>query len=305
MKPSSKEASAKLLNLIQVFLDALWLEKGLSANTRQAYQSDLQDFASRLTAVGIDLEQVQAENILDYFGALMSEGVHSRSIARKLSCFRSFYRWLLREQHISLDPTQDLATPKIGRPLPHTLTEKDVEALLAAPDVETPLGYRDRTMLELMYAAGLRVTELVELKISEINLKQGVVRVSGKGGKERLVPLGEEAQDWLQAYLDQIRSQLTEQLVSEYCFPGRGAKPLTRQSFWHRIKKHGQAANIQKPLSPHVVRHAFATHLLNHGADLRVVQLLLGHSDLSTTQIYTHVAKARLKEVHKKHHPRG
>lgn len=305
MKPSLKSTSTNALSHIQAFLDALWLEKGLSENTRQAYQGDLQDFALWLSKTTSEIEKVQTDSILEYFSVLMAGGAHSRTIARKLSCFRSFYRWLLREQKITFDPTQGLVTPKIGRPLPHSLTEQEVEALLAAPDIETPLGYRDRAMLELMYAAGLRVTELVELKISEINLKQGVVRVTGKGGKERLVPLGEDAQDWLQNYLASTRPQLTEPSMSEYCFPGRGAKPLTRQSFWHRIKKHGQTADIQKPLSPHVMRHAFATHLLNHGADLRVVQLLLGHSDLSTTQIYTHVAKARLKEVHKKHHPRG
>ena len=213
---------------------------------------------------------------------------------------------MLRENIIRLDPTLRIENPKLGRPLPDTLTEKDIERLLAAPDPSTVLGLRDRTMLEVLYATGLRVTELVSLRLTEINLRQGVLRVTGKGNKERLVPLGEEAITWIQQFLGSGRDLLlVNNRHEDVVFPSNRGKAMTRQTFWHRIKAHARAAGIKRKLSPHTLRHAFATHLLNHGADLRVVQLLLGHSDLSTTQIYTHVAQHRMKELHQVHHPRG
>jgi integrase/recombinase XerD len=228
-----------------------------------------------------------------------------RSAARALSCLRGFYRHLLRSGDISADPTLDLDSPRIGRPLPKTLSEEDVEALLQAPELDNAVGFRDRCMLELLYACGLRVSELTGLRLSELSLNQGVVRVSGKGGKERLVPVGEEALHWLQRYLREVRPELLGTQASDMLFPGRRGEAMTRQTFWYRIKHHARVAGISKPISPHVLRHAFATHLVNHGADLRVVQLLLGHSDLSTTQIYTHVARQRLQDLHGQHHPRG
>jgi integrase/recombinase XerD len=233
------------------------------------------------------------------------KGGSPRSAARALSCLRGYYRYLLREGHRDDDPTLDLDSPRLGRPLPKTLSEEEVEALLAAPDTETALGVRDRCMLEVLYACGLRVSELTSLTLSELSLNQGVLRVLGKGGKERLVPIGEEALGWLADYLQGARRELLGEIASEALFPGRGGRAMTRQTFWHRIKAHSRTAGITRPLSPHVLRHAFATHLVNHGADLRVVQLLLGHSDLSTTQIYTHVARTRLRDLHEKHHPRG
>ena len=222
-----------------------------------------------------------------------------------LSSLRRFYRYLRREHLIEVDPTARLAAPKLGRPLPKSLTEAEVEALLAAPDTDDVVGFRDRTMLELLYATGLRVSELVGLSAAEINLRQGVVRVLGKGAKERLVPLGEEAVSWLERYLRDVRAELLRGGTSTALFPSRRGRAMTRQTFWHAIKRYARRAAIAKTLSPHTLRHSFATHLLNHGADLRVVQMLLGHSDLSTTQIYTHVARARLKSLHAQHHPRG
>jgi integrase/recombinase XerD len=236
----------------------------------------------------------------------MGSGIKARSTARALSCLRSFYRYLLREKVIKVDPTLRIENPKLGRPLPDSLTESDVERLLAAPDLTTPIGIRDRAMLEVLYACGLRVTELVSLRLTDMNLRQGVLRVMGKGSKERLVPLGEEAISWLQQFIQDSRDELLKKNLSEdVVFPSNQGKMMTRQTFWHRIKIHAQDAGIKKKLSPHTLRHAFATHLVNHGADLRVVQLLLGHSDLSTTQIYTHIAQQRMKELHAEHHPRG
>ena len=236
----------------------------------------------------------------------MKAGLTARSTARTLSSVRSFYRYLLRENKVVIDPTLQIDNPKMGRKLPDTLSEQEVEQLLEAPDVETPLGLRDRTMLEFLYAAGLRVSELVNLKITEINLRQGVLRVTGKGSKERLVPIGEEALRWLNGFVKDSRPSLLKGVTaSDVVFPSNRGGCMTRQAFWYRVKLHAQTAGIRTHLSPHTLRHAFATHLLNHGADLRVVQLLLGHSDLSTTQIYTHVAKHRLKSLHKQHHPRG
>ncbi|MFT7469514.1 MAG: integrase/recombinase XerD, partial [Candidatus Pseudothioglobus sp.] len=286
--------------------DSLWLEKGLSRNTLESYRRDLEAFAGWLTDQSLVLLLVRREDLLRYLAVRMGAGIKARSISRALSCFRGLYRYLLRERLIQLDPTLRIDSPRVGRPLPDSLTEGDIERLLAAPDTSTILGLRDRTMLEVLYATGLRVTELVSLRITEINLRQGVVRITGKGSKERLVPLGEEAISWVQRYLDAGREALLKHnLHEDIVFPSSRGQTMTRQTFWHRVKVHAQTAGIRRHLSPHTLRHAFATHLLNHGADLRVVQLLLGHSDLSTTQIYTHVAQQRLKALHQTHHPRG
>lgn len=291
--------------LIERWLDQLWLQKGLRDNSLTGYRQDLSQFAGWLAANGADLLACDRILVQRWLARLLEQGLHARSVARKLSALRSFYRWALSERLLQLDPTLLIARPKLGRPLPKSLTEADVEALLAAADGESALGLRDRAMLEVLYAAGLRVSELVGLTLSQLNLRQGLVRVVGKGDKERLVPLGEEAQDWLQRYLRDARPQLLGQRSSDIVFPSRLGQPMTRQTFWHRIKQLALTAGVQKPLSPHTLRHAFATHLLNHGADLRVVQLLLGHSDLSTTQIYTHVARQRLHDLHRRHHPRA
>ena len=291
--------------LIDQFLDALWLEKGLSDNTRSSYRSDLALFNGWLQERGIELPQAGRELILDHLGWRLDNSYKPRSTARFLSGLRGFYRYLLREKLIAIDPTLQVEMPQLGRPLPKSLSEADVEALLKAPDLSEAIGQRDRAMLEVLYACGLRVTELVSLTLDQINLRQGVLRVMGKGSKERLVPMGEEAVVWLERYLRDGRNGLLNGRPSDVVFPSQRGEQMTRQTFWHRIKHHAQVAGIGKALSPHTLRHAFATHLLNHGADLRVVQMLLGHSDLSTTQIYTHVARARLQELHAKHHPRG
>ncbi|MCB1647276.1 MAG: site-specific tyrosine recombinase XerD [Pseudomonadales bacterium] len=292
--------------LIDQYLDALWLEKGLSQNTLDSYRRDLRHFSDWLIQRSRSLLTARREDILAYLAARMSQGLKSRSTARCLSCLRGLYRYLLRENRISTDPSLRIDNPRTGRPLPDTLTEADVEALLAAPDVSTSLGLRDRAMLEVLYATGLRVTELVTLQLTQVNLRQGVVRVTGKGSKERLVPLGEEAINWMIRFVNEGRAGLLKgNTASPVLFPSSHGREMTRQTFWHRIKLHARTADIRKKLSPHTLRHAFATHLLNHGADLRVVQLLLGHSDLSTTQIYTHVARQRMKELHQVHHPRG
>ena len=291
--------------LLREFIDSLWLERGLSPHTRNAYLTDLRGFALWLAGRGSSLRQAGREAILDHLGWRLQQGYQARSTARLLSALRTFYRYLLRERLIDEDPTLQVELPQLGKPLPKSLSEAEVEALLAAPDVAEPLGLRDRAMLEVLYACGLRVSELVALSLEQINLRQGVVRVLGKGSKERLVPLGEEALIWLQRYQAEARGLLLAGRPSSVLFPSQRGEQMTRQTFWHRIKLHARHAGILKPLSPHTLRHAFATHLLNHGADLRVVQLLLGHSDLSTTQIYTHVAKARLQALHAAHHPRG
>lgn len=286
------------------FLDSLWLEKGLSDNTLAAYRTDLQQFAAWAGGQGAALDEVSRSQLLGYLAERRGRGFKARSTARLLSCLRAFYRYLLREGRIAQDPSLQVESPRLRRPLPASLTEGQVEALLAAPDTDDALGFRDRAMLELLYACGLRVSELTGLTLGQVNLKQGVVRVLGKGGKERLVPMGEEAIGWMQRYLREARPELLAGDTG-VVFPGRRGRMMTRQAFWYRIKRHARAADIRGALSPHTLRHAFATHLLNHGADLRVVQLLLGHSDLSTTQIYTHVALHRMKELHKEHHPRG
>ena len=292
--------------LIDEYLDSIWIEKGLSRNTIESYGRDLEAISHWLEARGLKLLRVQRSDLLAYLAFRMKAGLTARSTARTLSSVRSFYRYLLRENKVVIDPTLQIDNPKMGRKLPDTLSEQEVELLLEAPDVETPLGLRDRTMLEFLYAAGLRVSELVNLKMTEINLRQGVLRVTGKGSKERLVPIGEEALRWLDGFVKDSRPSLLKGVTaSDVVFPSNRGGFMTRQAFWYRIKLHAQTAGIRTHLSPHTLRHAFATHLLNHGADLRVVQLLLGHSDLSTTQIYTHVAKHRLKSLHKEHHPRG
>ncbi|WP_237065613.1 site-specific tyrosine recombinase XerD [Microbulbifer guangxiensis] len=287
------------------WLDMLWAERGASEHTRAAYGRDLRAFAGFCAQAGTGLLAVGREHVQRFLAERHQQGISARSTARALAALRGFYQYCLRQGLIQEDPVALVENPKLPKPLPKSLSEADVEALLEAPDLDGALGVRDRTMLELLYACGLRVTELVGLRVSQINLRQGVVRVTGKGRKERLVPMGESAQSWLQRYLSEARPMLLSPGQSDVCFPGRAGQPMTRQAFWYRIKHWAGVAGIEKPLSPHTLRHAFATHLLNHGADLRVVQLLLGHTDLSTTQIYTQVAKARLKSLHREHHPRG
>jgi integrase/recombinase XerD len=292
--------------VVERFADALWMERGLSRNTLSAYQSDLNKLAEWLVSKrSCQLLEAGREDLLEYLAYQSRQSRKPRSTARMLSCMRQFYQHALREGWITTDPSGRIDAPKLGRPLPKSITEQEVESLLAAPDLESPEGFRDRTMLELLYATGLRVSELVGLRLEQVGLAQGVVRVIGKGDKERLVPLGEDAVDWLERFLATVRQDLLKGHFCDEIFPTRRGSGMTRQAFWYRIKKHARTAGINKQLSPHTLRHAFATHLLNHGADLRVVQLLLGHSDLSTTQIYTHVARERLKTLHAQHHPRG
>lgn len=290
---------------LQPFLDSLWLESGLSKNTVEAYKRDLVAFSTWLAGSDIDLSAVTRQDILRYQSVRMREGRKVRSEARLLSSLRRFYRYLCREEVRDSDPTAQIESPRLGKPLPSSLTEDEVELLLAQPDVTVAIGLRDRTMLEVLYATGLRVSELIALTFEQLNMRQGLIRCIGKGNKERLVPLGEVALDWLQDYLLESRPLLLNNRLSDDLFPTTRGKAMTRQAFWYLIKRYASLSEIEKELSPHTLRHAFATHLLNHGADLRVVQLLLGHSDLSTTQIYTHVAKERLKGIHSQHHPRG
>ncbi len=291
---------------IERYIDAMWMEKGLSDNTLASYRLDLRHYQKWL---GLEqntaLLQGDRSQLQAYLAARVAKGQSPRSTARFMSCVRGFYRYSLREGRITVDPTLDVDSPKLGRPLPKSLSEEDVERLLNAPDVDIALEFRDRTMLELLYACGLRVTELTSLQVVQVSMNQGVVRVFGKGSKERLVPMGEEALDWLQRYMAGPRAELLKDIPSDVLFPSRRGRQMTRQTFWHRIKIYARRAEIRKSLSPHTLRHAFATHLLNHGADLRVVQMLLGHADLTTTQIYTHVAKQRMQELHAQHHPRG
>jgi integrase/recombinase XerD len=289
--------------LIDRHLDDLWLTRALAPNTLAAYRRDLEAFARWLSPR--TLQEARAADLLEYLGHRHAQGFHARSTARLLSCLRGFYRALVERGDLKKDPTAQLEHPKLGRPLPKGLSETDVEALLAAPDVARPLGLRDRAMLELLYATGLRITELVGLRISMVNVRQGVVRVIGKGGRERLVPIGDEALSWLARYVGEGRSALTRGAATDLLFPSLRGREMARQTFWHAIKKYVTLAGIVRNVSPHTLRHAFATHLINHGADLRAVQMMLGHADLSTTQIYTHVAQSRLKAVHSAHHPRG
>ncbi|MFO7603162.1 MAG: site-specific tyrosine recombinase XerD [Gammaproteobacteria bacterium] len=306
-EPASDSNSVATDTLIERYLDELWSEQHLSDNTLAAYRSDLQGFVRwlRVQDAACSLLQVERHHIQDYLALRKDRASRPRSLARCLSSLRRFYAYLRRAKLMRNDPTALLDSPKIGRPLPGALSEAEVESLLHEPDIRTPLGLRDRTMLEVLYACGLRVSELVGLDVTQLNLRQGVLRVTGKGDKQRLVPMGEEAQAWLEHYMLEARPGLLKGRSSEVLFPSNRTRHMTRQTFWYAIKRYAQQAGIQSHLSPHTLRHAFATHLLNHGADLRVVQLLLGHSDLSTTQIYTHVAQARLQQLHAEHHPRG
>lgn len=279
------------------------MERGVSDNTLNAYSNDLTIFARWLNQHGTSLLSAQDSHIRAFLASNQKNSV--RTLARRLSCLKHFYAYQNREGFMKHDPSARVESPKLGRPLPKSLTESEVEALLKAPDTGTVLGLRDRTMLEVLYATGLRVSELVGLSMGQLNQRQGLVQVIGKGNKERLVPLGMEALDWIEKYLIEARPDIVGDKNIDRLFPNRRAGPMTRQAFWHLIKKYAVVAGINKKLSPHIMRHAFATHLLNHGADLRVVQMLLGHSNISTTQIYTHVARERLKSLHSQHHPRG
>lgn len=299
-------AAAVDLGLIDEFCDTLWLEHGLAKNSLDAYRRDLRLFAGWLHVKrpGRGLLGVQPEDLAGYFAERHADTKPSTA-NRRLSVLKRFYQLALRRNQVAEDPCLKMATARQPLRFVHTLTEEQVEALLNAPDVSTPLGLRERTMLELMYASGLRVSELVALKLVELSLNDGVLRITGKGSKTRLVPFGAEARNWVERYLKDARGIILNGQMDDALFvTGRGG-PMTRQMFWILIKKHASNADIRAPLSPHTLRHAFATHLLNHGADLRVVQLLLGHSDISTTQIYTHVARERLKHLHAQHHPRG
>lgn len=290
--------------LIDRFIDAVWLEDGLARNTLVAYRRDLDALGAWLGERGSSITLGGEPEIAAYF-AEEHASTRATTANRRLAVLRRFYRWAVREGIVALDPTLRLKGAKVPPRFPKTLTEAQVEALLAAPDVDTPLGLRDRAMLELLYATGLRVSELVALTMLNFSLQEGLVRVVGKGSKERIVPLGEEARRWIERYLKESRPVLLAGRVADAIFVTQRAAGMSRQMFWVLIKRHASRACIEAPLSPHGLRHAFATHLLNHGADLRVVQLLLGHADISTTQIYTHVARARLKSLHAQHHPRG
>ena len=301
----SPNASVEDEQEIERFLEALWAERGLSDHTLVAYRSDLRSFAGWLASRDNRLLRAARDDLYAYLAAHLKRG-SPRSTARLISSLRNFYRYQIRENRLERDPTSGLSAPKVGRPLPQSIGESEIDALLAAPAADSLRGIRDRAMLELLYASGLRVSELVSLRLDQMNLRQGVLRVSGKGSKQRLTPIGEEAQRCLERYLTEGRPSLARKYPdSEEVFLTASGKGLTRQAVWHMIKRYARISGIRKKLSPHSLRHAFATHLLDHGADLRAVQLLLGHSDLSTTQIYTHIARARLKDLHRRHHPRG
>ncbi|MEY2791155.1 MAG: site-specific tyrosine recombinase XerD [Pseudomonadota bacterium] len=290
--------------LIDAFIDSIWLEDGLSALTLAAYRRDLNALAAWLLTQHTDLSRATEADLQAYF-AHRHDQTKATSANRRMTVFRRFYRWALRDNRLLEDPTLKLLSAKQAMRLPKTLSEAQVEALLQAPDTEAPLGLRDRAMLELLYASGLRVSELVSLPLLSLNMREGVLRITGKGDKERLVPFGEEAGDWLQRYLDTARNELLAKKNSPSVFVTQRGAAMSRVMFWMLIKKYALLADIHAPLSPHTLRHAFATHLLNHGADLRAVQMLLGHADISTTTIYTHVATERLKQLHAQHHPRG
>jgi integrase/recombinase XerD len=303
--PLAQCCASEDIPVVDRFADTLWMENGLSENTLAAYRRDLYRLSAWLKQRQCTLTRAQSADLLGFLAQQYRDGRALRSSARLLSSLRRFYRFLVREGQRGDDPTASIESPKMDRPLPHALSEAQVEALLDAPDIGQPVGLRDRAMLELLYASGLRVSELVGLTHEQVNLRQGVVRVMGKGGKERLVPVGDEAVNWLQRYLDEARVDLLKNKPCQQLFISRKATPISRQAFWYRLRQYAVQAGITGTLSPHTLRHAFATHLVNHGADLRVVQMLLGHSDLSTTQIYTHVARERLKQLHQVHHPRG
>lgn len=290
---------------IESYIQALWLERGLSDNSRAAYRRDLVAFLAWLRDRGQQLQDADPGSIQEYLADRYRRGFSARSVARGLSSLRGFFDHQVRNGGLPANPLAGIRTPRQGRPLPATLSEAEVDALLAAPELASAVGLRDRAMLEVLYATGLRVSELTGVRMTEVNQRQGVVRVTGKGNKERLVPFGEEALHWLQRYLAEARPELARGAQSAALFLTPRGGGLTRQAFWYRIRHWARCAGIDKPLSPHTLRHAFATHLLDRGADLRVVQLLLGHRHLSTTQIYTHVAQSRLRDLHARHHPRG
>ncbi|HJM59512.1 MAG: site-specific tyrosine recombinase XerD [Gammaproteobacteria bacterium] len=296
--------SLKSEEYIDNFIDELWLERGLSPNTLSAYKLDISAFEK--WHKGPNLLEVTKVDLLDYLAFRLKEGYSSRSTARSLSSLRSFYNHISNKYNLKENPTAKIDSPKLGHSLPKVISEEDVEKLINTPDLRNDIGLRDKAMLELIYACGLRVSELINLDLLNVNLRQGVIRVIGKGDKERLVPMGEEALHWVSEYINKSRSSLMGQDERESAlFLSKRGSSMKRQTFWYRIKEYALKAGIDKSLSPHTLRHAFATHLLNHGADLRTVQLLLGHSSLSTTQIYTEVARHRMKELHNEHHPRG
>jgi integrase/recombinase XerD len=291
---------------LDAFIDTIWIEKGLSVNTLNSYKSDLEKYFQWLSINSLSFEEVSRSEILLYLSFLFKSKLGSKSVARKLSSLRSFYKFLVVKNILSNDPCEKVETPKAIKSIPKTLTEEEVERLLEAPDINSSLGMRDKTMIETLYSCGLRVSELIGLELIHVNLRQGVMKILGKGQKERLVPMSEKLINLMDSYLVESRLILLNKKNSNYFFISTRGDKMTRQSFWHRIKFYANKANLSsKNISPHVLRHAFATHLLNNGADLRVVQLLLGHSDLNTTQIYTEVAKYRLKQLHNEHHPRG
>jgi len=300
--PKNKHTKNKIIDL---FIDHLWLEDGLSKNTLNSYRFDLELFTEWLTrSLKKNILDVTQADIQQYLSFKFPTS-KSRSISRSLATLRRFFRYLLRENKVNIDPTLEIISPKIPKSLPKSLSEEEVEALLNSPNVKTISGLRDKAMLELLYACGLRVSELVNILLTELIMTDGVIRITGKGSKIRLVPMGEEAVDWIKKYIDESRNEMLKKKTSKYLFITIRGSSMTRQAFWYLIKKYSIIAQIKKPISPHILRHAFATHLINHGADIRVVQMLLGHSDISTTQIYTHVARERLKKIHASHHPRG
>jgi len=298
-------ASAQDVSEIELFCDHVWMEQGLSDATLSSYRTDLKIFAAWLKDQDSSLFRVEQSHIQAYLAYRFQEQYSGRSTARLLSSLRKFYGYLCQQHRLKVDPTQQIENPKIQPPVPKSLSEKDVEVLIEQPDVETPLGLRDKAMLELLYSSGLRITELISVEVNQVGFVQGVMRVIGKGDKERLVPIGEEALSSIQSYLKYGRPDLASEDTNDWLFLSTRGSKMTRQTFWYRIKHYAKTAGIRTHLSPHTLRHAFATHLLNHGADLRTLQMLLGHSDLSTTQIYTYVARERLKQLHSEHHPRG
>ena len=292
--------------ILDAFIDNIWIEKGLSQNTLDSYRSDLEQFSKWLKKNNLSYLKTSKKEILSYLSFLFQKGLGSKTVARKLSSLKSFFRYLVFKSIIPNDPSSEVETPKLLKSIPKSISEKEVEALLAAPDEKTDIGLRDKTMIETLYSCGLRISELTNLELLNLNLRQGVIRVIGKGQKERLVPMGDQLIGLLELYISSSRKNLLNKRHSDFLFLSTRGQRMTRQSFWHRIKHYCSASGFEPDkISPHVLRHAFATHLLNNGADLRVVQLLLGHSDLNTTQIYTEVARQRLKRLHTEHHPRG
>ncbi len=292
--------------VLDAFIDNIWIEKGLSKNTLESYRSDLEQFSNWLKTKDLSFSKTAKKDILSYLSFLFKSGLGSKTVARKLSSLKSFFRYLVFKSIIQVDPSNDIQTPKLLKPIPKSISEKEIEKLLDAPDEKTDIGLRDKTMIETLYSCGLRISELTNLELLNLNLRQGVIRVIGKGQKERLVPMGDQLISLLENYLVSTRKNFLKKKNSDFLFLSSRGQKMTRQSFWHRIKYYCINCGFEpEKISPHVLRHAFATHLLNNGADLRVVQLLLGHSDLNTTQIYTEVARQRLKRLHTEHHPRG